>query len=457
MYKRAYFIGIAAYIIMFVLAFIFYKERTIFLDMAYNIFYIIKDKNFALQLFRFGDMVSQAPALLAVKAQLPLNAILKIYSCSLVLVYFLCYITCGSLLKRYDLALVILLLNILFAAHTFYWMVSQLPQALAMLMVLFAIVDVGRQKKMTNLRLFFFLAAIVTVAFYHPLVIFVITYAILFFDLSGYPATDRKMLRITAGLYVTVVLLKVMLFKTPYEHHSMSGMKNFVTLFPDYFTLFSNRQFLHKCVTDYYWIPMLFMAIVVFYKREKQQKKLWLFICVFGGYLMLVNISYPFATTPAFYIENLYLPLAVFIALPFVFDVMPALHEKKLAVPLFSLIVITGSVRLYAMHNIYTARLTYETKYLHKYGEQKVILKASPADAVVLQMLWGTPYEFLLLAESQFGKTASLIIDDTPSKYLWTKGVTNSLMVNWNLLPYKELPANYFHFTDTVSSYSIDR
>lgn len=62
------------------------------------------------------------------------------YSIGFMAYYLICYFICGSLLKQYDFALIILLLNLLFVTETFFYTPSELPQGIALLMVTFAFV-----------------------------------------------------------------------------------------------------------------------------------------------------------------------------------------------------------------------------------------------------------------------------------------------------------------------------
>ena len=455
MYRRVYFTGIVAYIIMLVLSQVFFKERTIFLDAAYNLFYIIKDGGFAITLFRFGDVFMQLPPVLARKACLPADTIFQIYSAGFVLFYFIAYLICGSILKRYDFALVILLLNILLVSDTFYWCLSQLPQAIAILVAILAFLQGRQANTIKPWQWCIAAAALATAVFLHPLVLFVILYCLAFFGLSSPPGADKKTLYILGISYCSIMLIKFLFFKTPYEHHSMSGLKNFVTQFPNYFTLFSDKRFAYNCLVKYYWIPVLFVAIAVFYVRIGAYKKLWLFACAFCAYLMLVNISYPSAATPEFYIENLYTPLVIFLALPFIFDLLPVLEPKKLVFPAFILILLSGCIRIYTSHTIYTARLNYERKILREYGDRKIMLTTKQADTDTLLMVWGTPYEFLLLSLSERGRPASIIVDNHPLERYWAANLHSSYVTNWNVFRYDDLPARYFNFADTTTGYLL--
>jgi hypothetical protein len=455
MYRRLYLIGIGVYIVLLVFSIVFYKERIIILDTAFSVVHIIKDHSFFIPIYRFGDVLIQIFPFLALKAGLSLDHMMICYSAGVVLYYLVCYVVCGSILKRYDFALLVLLLNLLFATDTFYWMPSELPQGIALFAVILSLVGHEEMNTISRVKMGLLFIGLVTVAFYHLLLVFVIIFSI------GYVATrkelfrDKKLLALIAFFFFATILLKAFFFRTPYEQHSMSGLKNFITLFPDYVTLYSNKKFFGYCLTKYYWIPLLFAGTTILYAANRQwQKMVWL-ICFFMGYLMLINISYPSKETPVFYIENLYLPLSIFLALPFVFDILPVLEKKKMASAVFVLIVLTGIVRIYFAHAKYTSRLDYERAYLDKYKEQKVIVKANEKDKDVLQMLWGTPCEMLLLSEIERHMPASIIIDDTPQYRYWAPYTKNALIVNWAVYPYSKLDPKYFHFTDTASGYAI--
>ena len=75
MYKRLYRTGIAAYGVLFILSFLFYKERTVFLDAAYDLFFIIKDNRFEIQNCRFTALFTQVLPLMASRLGAPLDTI----------------------------------------------------------------------------------------------------------------------------------------------------------------------------------------------------------------------------------------------------------------------------------------------------------------------------------------------------------------------------------------------
>jgi hypothetical protein len=454
MYKKIFYIGAGAYLVMFLLSLVYYKERIIFADTAFFLFNIVKDNSFCVQVYRFGDVFSQVFAVAARKAAMPLDTIAKCYSVGFIFYHFVCYAICGAVLKEYKYALAILLVNLLFTTETFYWTISQLPQGLSLLLVLLAAIAAGKKKTISLARGGVVFALLVTLLFFHPLLVIPLVFALAYFFPKDYAHLDKRLVAGIGIVGAVILAAKVALFKTPYEQHSASGLKNFVTLFPNYFTTHANAAFLKKCITDYVWIPLTFTAVSIVYVKEKRWRDLLLFLVFFFGYLLLINVSYYSNDTPGFYIESLYAPLAFFLVVPLVFDVLPL--SKNLGFLVVGLVAAMGCARIYFAHNPYTARLDYERELLHVYKSEKIILDAGKTDTELLQMLWGAPYEFWLLSQTEQGHTASIIIDKDPKARGWAAMENKRFVVNWNLYPYKDLPAQYFSFPDTTSGYTID-
>ena len=453
MYKRLYFLGITAYIIMLILSILFYKERTIILDSSYDLFHILRGA-IDINTVRFAGILPKLGALVAEKTGASLCNVLLSYSVVTAVYYFVLYIICGSLLGKYEYAIAILLCNTLFISECFYYVPSELPQGIAFLLFTMAFISVHKDKRFFSWLLITVFA--IAIAFFHPLMLFVLAYTVGFVMLRKDIDIDRKVLYGIAVLFFVLIVFKTFVIRTQYEEHSMSGLKNFITQFPNYFTLYSDMQFLHNCVTKYYWIPLISAVVIAVNIVNKDWKKLLFFTGSLIGYLLLVNISYPTKSTPTFYIENLYLPVGLFLALPFVFDLLPVLISKQIAMPVFALIIFTGCARVYMTHNLFTARLDFERAIIKEYGDKKVILNAKKVNADILQMLWGTPYECLLLSICEGQRPASIIIDDDPPHRPWAVEQKRSLIVNYNLYPYDQLPRKYFNFRDTTSGYIID-
>jgi hypothetical protein len=458
MHKQLYRTGLLAYLTMVILSLLFYKERIILLDTAYNLFHICRTGGFMLIASRFGCLVTQLLPVMAAKLHAPLNGIAISYSVGFVIYYFACYLICGFGLRQYDLALVMLLFHCLFVTQTFYYIPSELPQGLDYFLLVLAYsrnVGAGQELPPGRLALIFVLSFIA--AFFHPLMLVVFAFAAGYFYLFHRAPKSRLQYGLLTSGFLAGLLVKDLFFSIPYDRQAASGLKNFTRLFPHYFSTYSDSFLLHACITSYYWIPLLIVAITIHYASAKQYRQLaWFLVCTLG-YIAIVNISYPGRDTPTLYFENQYLPLGMILGLPFTVDVLPALQRRKLAMPVFAMILLTFAVRIYATHSSFTSRIAYERDYLDRYADRKMITKATSADTAALQMLWGTPYEFWLLSTTERGRTASIIIDPDPAARSWATTKNKDLLVNWNFYNYHDLPRQYFVLTDTTSGYLIQK
>ena len=454
MYKKLYLSGLLVYLALLVMSVLFYLERMVFLDEAFALFHLVKDGGFVIQIFRFGDALAQLPPVVACKLGASLRTITLAYSIGFMLVPIACYLVCGAVLRQYMLALVILLINVLFAAHSFYWPIAQTPQGISLIIVLLALLwgkDTHTIRSHTTLMA---IALLITIVFFHPLMTLCMLYAIVFFMLRQEEGMHKPLLYRAGLVFAGIFIIKMLFFRVQYEQHSLSGLKNIILLFPHYLDTYTNRQFLAGLPTLYYWIPIAFIIILTIQLRHRRYLQAGLSVVSIVGYLALVNTCYPNADTPPAYLEALYLPLALFLALPLIFDVLPAIGPRYAAV-LLPIIMATGCYRIYATHAVYTHRLDTERSILQRYGHKKMIARPTRADALALQMLWGTPYEFWLLSTIENGYSASIILDDAPAQRPWAAEKKTALIVNWNIFDYKDLDPRYFRFTDTTTAYLV--
>ena len=120
MYKKILLLGIATYAVLLFLSLLFFKERTVFLDVSFLLFNILKDGHFAIQADRFGSVLTQAFPLVSSKLHLPLKWIMINYSAGVVLYYFTIFLLCIKTFKNWQLGLAMILFNTLMVSYTFW-------------------------------------------------------------------------------------------------------------------------------------------------------------------------------------------------------------------------------------------------------------------------------------------------------------------------------------------------
>jgi len=455
MNEQTFKIGSITYIILAILAVILYIERTAFLDISFHLFYILKDGNFAIQNNRFGAFMTQLFPLIGSKIGLPLDVIMKLYSVGFVLYYFSIFLIITKFLKVQKFGIVLLLFSTLIVADTFYWIQSELPQGIAFMILYFAtIYSMDNNEKLKNwLQLPVLATMLVTLAFFHPLLIFPFLFSTIFLYLD-YPS-QRNYLKGGFLFYFFLLLIKSLFFKTSYDSTAMGGIKNFIELFPDYLFLNSNKQFVLDIVNKYYLLVLVFLGMTYYYVKKSKFTKAFLIATFFIGYLLLVNVSYP-KGAESFYLENLYLPLSIFVTLPYVFDLK---LNNKVYLSLLILILGISLLRISINHKIYSSRVALlenymsETQYL---PEKKIIITEKQFPMDTLMMSWATPYEFWLLSTTSKNETRSIMITDDINEVEWTKNYNKKFVTKWGAFDYSELPTKYFIFDDTTFYHFIN-
>ena len=451
MKKYITYIGLATYLALIVLSLIFWLERTAFLDISFHLFHILKDKYFAIQNYRFGAFITQIPILLCDSLNCSLKAIMRCYSLGFVLYYLIIFVVILFFLKSYEFALLLLFLNTLMVGDTFYWIQSELQQGLALLILYFSFVySIQYKIRVPKFIIYPVLGALLfTIAFMHPLLLF----PFLYFSIFLYIDNDRIRPYILGGglYYFIMVAIKFAFFNTAYESTSLSGLKNLYVLFPNYIYLESNAQFLKNIPGKYHFLIILLITTLVLYINRHHYLKALIVISFFIGYIMLINISYP-KGADEFYIENMYLPLILFVTAPIVLDFYPLLNTKPRITALMLAVLVSISLyRIYNTHKIYTARIELLQRFLNRTGgTPKMIISERHFPMDTLMMSWATPYEIWLLSTISSDSTRCVMITDNVKSMHHAKNLRWHFVTRWGIYEYSALPKKYFKFRDTL-------
>lgn len=445
-------LGIAVFTAMLIMSIVYFQERTVFLDISYHLFFILKDNDFAIQNNRFGAFFTQLFPLLGSKMGLSLKSIAIIYSASFVVLPFLVFLLIALVIKNHKVGMAYLLFAVIMTTHTFYWIQSELPQGIAFMFVFFALLDNILQKE--SISPYFILATNILmflICFTHPL-IFIPFYFLLLYLYFLFPQ-KQKIVKSIALSYFLMFFMKISFFKAPYDTQAMGGLKNIFSLFPHYINLQSNKNLLHYFIHDYYFIPLLLIAVLIFYFNERKYSILFLIILFFTGYCFLINICYPVGADQ-FYLENQYLILAILAGFPFAYEVLPRIKSTNLQTLIIAIICFVSILRINNAHQLYTHRLDWNKKLLAEFEHspnRKIILPGRFAPKDTLLMTWGSSYEFWLLSTMEDGRSRSMIIEEKNNEFDWAMPANKSFITKWGSFEYSVLNKKYFNFTDTTS------
>ncbi len=458
MTKRLYKAGFWGFAIMMVLAIVLYKERTILLDTSFFLFYMVKDSDFCIQNDRFIAAFPELLPLLAVKLGASLKNISLLYSASFVLYHFLCYVACGSWLKQYRIALTLLMSHVLLQTEVFYWCLSELWLAISLLFVLVALmanIAANGKALIKAPLLLFFIAALASA---HPLMMLPFLFTVAYLFLNSDVGVSKRQVVLLFALFISAFLIKKFVFVSAYEDSNFGRLKHFKEYFP-YWDMPINKQFIKFCLSRFIWLPIVTVLVFIVYIRQKKWLPLLLFAGSLFGYAFLINVLYPDNQAEFFYVENMYMPLSVILAIPLVFDVLPYYSErsgKKITV-VYALIMLSLLVRIYYTNDTYSNRIAWERDFLDKHKDEKLFMTPSQVPQDTLLMSWGTPYEFWLLSTTELGRTASICVQDQIENMRWMERnqVRTSFAGQWGVFPYQDLPERYFIMNDTLNYYKI--
>lgn len=394
-------LGTGIFTLLTVMAVIFYQERMLFSDMAFQTFHILRTGSIQVQSGRFGAAGTQVFPWAAQAVGMPLKGVLLAYSMGHVLYYFGLFVFTHLVLKQWRWAAVIAFTAVLMTSHTFYWL-SEAPQGLAFLLVLLAWTDGKTHLK--EIRIWqwpLWVAGTVTAFYFHPMVLYAMFFCCGWMVL-GAGALQKKLVWVTGmGLFLLTFVVKYKILQLDwYDAMSLSRAEAFGQLWPHWFDIQSNRDFWKWCRSDYYAIPVLYSTnIILLLWRKKWLLSIWCLVFT-PAYILLVNVPFH-AGDRQFYLENLYLPLGIFAILPFIRTIFPANESTlpRIRWWMTGFVVLAGVrlLHIYHTHDRWTARLNWEKAFLQNHTGPKILTPEKNLPVDLLQFTWGLPYESLLL------------------------------------------------------------
>lgn len=435
---------------LLILAGVFYQERTLFTDIPYQTVLMINDGSVQVQNYRFGSAIVQFLPVLAIWLKMPVAAILFLYSVSFPLVYLLFFILIVHLFKNQYLGWALVFLFTLITFDGFYWPNSEQQQGLAFLLVFFA--GFYRYPKFSHwVHWLLAIVGLIAIAYYHPLNFITFYFLLAFFWLSNSRYRHRNTLLLALAM-VVILVAKSKLAANYYDDGKYDVfIDNLIAHFPNYLAFTSNQKFITNVWKFWYFLPILFAVVIGFYLFRKQWWKALLVFTFCIGTLLLLHIGSPKASY-RFYAEVNYMPLVLFLVIPFLFDIVPAIRSPKLLLTLFAAVLFLRLNTIYHNHQPYRERIdwvkTTMTTQSEKYAGSQLWIEKEKIPMDMLKMSWGVAYESLLLSAmdgDEISKT--LVILNHPNSKKQQELASDSLFVSEiRVHPKSEFNRDYFIF-----------
>ncbi|HMQ48657.1 MAG TPA: hypothetical protein PKA00_14510 [Saprospiraceae bacterium] len=405
-------LGYATMLGLVLLSALFYKERAVFVDVAFQTFLMINEGTVQVMVNRFGAALVQLLPLLAIKLEAPLALVSFCYSISFTLLYLLVYHLIVRYFKNDYLGWTLIFLYTLMIFDGFYWPPSELQQGLAVLLLFWAFLL--RYPQLDRAWVWAIVVpAQIALAYYHPLVFIPFFFLWAFFALHFQQQLWHKRYWLLAVLMVLVLAFKSKFSPNWYDAAKYASfLENLESYFPNYLALPANVKFLENCGSVWYFFPLLLFVNTMVYLRRRAWLKTGLMWAACLGFLFLVHIGSPNASY-RFYFEITYMPLMVFVGAPFMFDVAHKLLPEKQLIGLFAVAMLWRLAVIALNHQPFTARLHWLEANAKKGAAQentnRLLWSYYDVPMDTLLMTWGIPYESLLLTAMAHPDSAKTI------------------------------------------------
>ncbi len=447
--------GIGVYSVFLLLAVVFYLERMALLDMAFQGFHILRTGALQIQSGRFGAAGTQVFPWVAQMIGLPLRGVLLSYSLGHVLYYTALFAVVMLGFRQWRWGGIFLLLGTLMTTHTFYWL-SEMPQGLAFLAALLAWAHTRQTPRDFRWWEYPLLASAVVTAFYfHPLVLHAFAFCAAYCWLDAYaPRGQKQNYALLAGFFAACFVAKYFVLPLDwYDNMAMERSRAFAELWPHWFDLKSQRDFLRWLQSDYCLLALIVVFNTVYFLWHRR----WglAMLSAFGpvAFVFMVNVPHH-SGAPQFYLENLYLPLGIMAAVPWVFGVLPGLlPPERMWMPI-AVVLLIGLVRIALAHKTWTVRLQWERDFLQKTAQmehRKWLIAEQQVPMDTLIMSWGSAFEFLMLSSlASPDSSRCLLIDEDPQRFESSRTHPRLFLGEFKNYPFEALPARYFRPRDTT-------
>lgn len=388
-----------------------FRERMLFIDPAWIVYRIADTRTFSIAEHRYGAVATQIFPLAGVYFGWSMRAILILYSASFYIFYIAVILIAGRVYRQYAFGILMALYLLLLASDNFFWPNNEVHQGIGW-MLLSGSFFLGRRGRSGATIPEYLLAAgcLFMAIFSHFIVIIPLVFLWIYLHLEHRRAiiSRKNWLRFAAGSVVILVLflIKYELGRNSwYDGGRLSAVKQIsLSGIGASFTNGHAKMISVRFLTNYWLVLILLAAGITALLRAKKYLQAALTVVFVIGYFSLICMTYPESFRPEllYYIESEWMALAVIVAAPLVFGILPAIRSKQAlaVVALICIIRIGYMAAAYPRFNRRFEVLRSMTGQLHQSGISKAVVKMDThLRDIVFFMDWGTPVESAMLSD----------------------------------------------------------
>jgi hypothetical protein len=496
-------LGHATFVVLTIMAFAFFKERTLILDASFQSFLLLRFNDFAIQVNRFGAAMTQIFPLMASRLGGSLATILTAYSLGFVLVHWVMFWICDRVLKQKAMAFAIVLFNVFMVNNTFFWAQNEVIQAISLGFVFWSLLL--RRGSFAAFQWYDFplmLGILITLVYFHPLVIFPFAFISIYFfldyltkradnfkqisDIS--PPLSILLILMTISGFVLITLFKNKITPNYYDTNTSTRiilphetLLSFILRLKD---VPSFKDFKAHLWGDFPLLPLSLLAITAFYVVKKRYLKLLLVWLSVLSYILIIMISYREGGS-WFHIESQYLPMSIFVIMPLVWELIPEINDFKfnfnskflifnskdtpsvfslnkgliITTIVMSVLILSRLIDIYQTRDFYKKRVEYIGELLEKTKKlegTKFAVEERLIDKSRLMQTWGFEYESLYYSALQSPDSMrNIAIFNNKAELKWQLGPDYTPKAMFTSIFYSDLNQRLFHQTDTIHPFKF--
>jgi len=393
--------GHSFFIFYFLLALIYYKERTIFIDTADFSFELIQSKGFVMPFGRWGSVFTQALPLVILNLGGGLALFLKTYSLSIALFYYVIYLIISFVFKNNRLVIIYLLTLCLTYRNTFYFSISELSQSLALCVLLYGLfinLTIEESKNKWGKTI---VAAIIIISLYyfHQLIVVAIFFALLTAVILKKAYKNKHLISIFVFTLLWFGAKIFLLPKNGYEGQKIPDLNVFKEQLPRLFELPSFNYFIEFARIEM-WFSLLAIFICFILLAMKKRFLLIVFFLFYSlAYLVLIVITYYLGESPNMY-EQYYILFGFFIAIIIDSTINKPIKLTHLVLIILPLLLLSSN-RMFLAHEKPSRRIFYLEKLVEqgrKYENRKYMTAPFDFPWDYSWVHWAIPQETILIS-----------------------------------------------------------
>lgn len=394
-------IGHLFFIVMFILAWVYYKERMITFDGSFYAFKIIHFNSYNVEVGRYGAILTQILPYLFFKNGCSLETFLRVYSVSFVLINYLFFCVILYVLRNKYVAIAFILSLCLAYRYVFYYTVSETHQAYAPCLLFFALVSCDYSKKQWKKFLVFFFSAamVVFVSYVHNLFVVVLGFILIYEIIRNNKWKDITLLSI---ILFTIIYFSYVILTIPPNSYSAGKIPSitvFLEFAPKLLDLPITMVF-YNFIMLYYKILLVLVVLILFLFIIKKKFLLLTFYVLFLlGYTALILVTFRKGESPVMQ-ENYYMLFGIFIAIPLTMEFIKKIPASSAMI--IVVLLLTYSVyKIWKCHFMFTQRNDYIERiisYGRTFNERKFVVNEENLNWDIITVDWDLGFESLLLS-----------------------------------------------------------